>query len=148
VLVIGYGNELRRDDALGPHLGRAIAGWNLPGVTIRVCHQLLPELAEAISGCDAVFFLDAHLDSSLSEVSVSPMDLNPQGFSGGHVSDPQGLLALCAAVYGRVPRAWWVRLRAEHIGFGIGLSSAGHRRLRPAEDQLRPLVESQVSCMR
>ena len=32
-LVIGYGNELRGDDALGPCAARRIAGWGLADVT-------------------------------------------------------------------------------------------------------------------
>src|SRR5580704_15594719 len=49
-LVIGYGNPLRSDDALGWHasrlLAQALAGQEVDVIT---CHQLTPELAEPLS---------------------------------------------------------------------------------------------------
>jgi hydrogenase maturation protease len=46
VLVLGYGNTLRRDDAVGPLAAEAVAGWGRPGVLALALPQLLPELAE------------------------------------------------------------------------------------------------------
>ena len=58
-LVIGYGNELRRDDGLGPQAARAVAGWGMPGVLALSCHQLTPELAEIVADAEEALFIDA-----------------------------------------------------------------------------------------
>ena len=59
LLVIGYGNELRGDDGVGPRVARAVSDWRLPGVTALAVHQLAPELAEPLSLSDAAVFVDA-----------------------------------------------------------------------------------------
>ena len=59
LLVIGYGNTLRRDDGVGPHVAEAIAALALPGVEALVCPLLTPELAEAIARARRVVFVDA-----------------------------------------------------------------------------------------
>ena len=46
LLVIGYGNSLRRDDGVGPRVAEAIEALNLPGVQTLVCQLLSPEHAE------------------------------------------------------------------------------------------------------
>src|SRR5690348_4191750 len=55
VLVIGYGNPLRRDDGVGWAVASGLAGRF---ETIAV-HQLTPELAEPISRARHVVFVDA-----------------------------------------------------------------------------------------
>jgi Ni,Fe-hydrogenase maturation factor len=49
ILVIGYGNELRGDDAIGQWVARAVAA-----------HQLTPELAEDLAHTDYAVFVDAY----------------------------------------------------------------------------------------
>ncbi len=45
ILVLGYGNELRGDDGLGPLVARTVADANIPGVRVLTARQLLPEFA-------------------------------------------------------------------------------------------------------
>jgi len=64
VLIIGYGNPLRGDDG---------AGWQAAGilkerirderVQVVRSHQLMPEMAEAISRARKVIFIDADCDN-------------------------------------------------------------------------------------
>ena len=49
-LVIGYGNELRGDDAVGPLVARTAESWQRPGLRALAVQQLTPELAEDIAG--------------------------------------------------------------------------------------------------
>jgi Ni,Fe-hydrogenase maturation factor len=58
-LVIGCGNDLRGDDALGPLAATAVAAWDMPGVQALAVHQLMPELAEALAEADLAIFVDA-----------------------------------------------------------------------------------------
>src|SRR5687767_15002380 len=63
LLVIGYGNTLRRDDGVGPRVAETVGALRLPGVRTLVCQQLSPEHAEPISQADAVVFVDAAVDA-------------------------------------------------------------------------------------
>ena len=60
-LIIGYGNPMRGDDAIGCHAARQLEQhfWNDPDVEVIAAQQLIPEMAEDISLRDFVLFLDA-----------------------------------------------------------------------------------------
>ena len=59
-LVIGYGNRLRSDDGAGPRVAERLAS---DGVAVRVCDQLVPELADDLKGRAVVVFVDAATSS-------------------------------------------------------------------------------------
>ena len=61
VLVIGYGNTLRGDDAAGVKAAELISRHH-PEFEYIYLHQLVPELAEQIAERDFVFFIDAQKD--------------------------------------------------------------------------------------
>ena len=112
-----------------------------------VAHQLVPEQAQALAATQAVIFIDASLDSAVSGVSVTAMAPGRERPNDGHVCNPEGLLALCRAVYGRVTKAWWVCVRAKDVGFDTGLSPGARERIKPALARLRRLLGS-IKCMK
>ena len=63
LLVIGYGNTLRRDDGVGPGVAEAVAALGLPGVQTLACALLTPELAEPVARAGMVVFVDAAVDA-------------------------------------------------------------------------------------
>jgi hydrogenase maturation protease len=130
VLVIGYGNQLRRDDGLGPKVALAIGAMNLPGVRVITCHQLTPELADPISRADAVIFIDAAVAGARVQVTAlsaaSPSELR------AHTSDPSALLGMARLVFNRCPQAWWITVPAFDMGFGEGLSDQAQETLNTA----------------
>jgi hydrogenase maturation protease len=137
LLVIGYGNELRRDDAVGPRAARAVAAWRLPGVEGVATHQLTPELAERIGEAERVVFVDAGQDDV---VLMRPVKPSQTAQVIGHTGEPRGLLALAEALYGRRPEAWLITLPAPELGFGEGLSVAAEHGLAEALRQIRALA--------
>jgi hydrogenase maturation protease len=137
LLVIGYGNELRRDDAAGPRVARAVAAWQLPGVEGIAAHQLTPELAERIGEAERVVFVDAGQDD---RVLTRPLESSRAARVLGHTGEPRELLALAEALYGRRPEAWLITLPAPELGFGEGLSAAAERGLAEALRQIRTLA--------
>ncbi len=130
ILVIGYGNELRRDDALGPKVAGILESRHWPGLRVITCHQLTPELADPISRADAVLFIDAAV--ATTEVRVQPLKAGSPPTASGHTSDPSTLLGLAQALSGRSPRAWWLTVPAFDTGFGEGLSEPAQAHLRAA----------------
>ena len=129
VLVLAYGNPLRRDDGVGWVIGERLAEL-LPeeAVDVRVLHQLTPELAEPISRAERVIFVDAaeparrmnsasDTENPLKRV-VAPDDsddepgaihwteIQPSSFTAQpftHQVDPASLLAAAQELFGYAP---------------------------------------------
>ncbi len=110
LLVIGYGNELRGDDAAGRVVADRIDELGLPGVMVRSVTQLVPELTVDLTAADRVVFVDADVTvSSLVprriETDRGADDSDRSGRSGAmtHHTTPESLLGLALAVGSRVP---------------------------------------------
>lgn len=73
VLIVGYGNPLRRDDGVGWYAAQRLS-HELSGEQAEViaCHQLMPELAERISQTDLVIFIDAAVGTSPGAFPAPP----------------------------------------------------------------------------
>lgn len=121
-LVIGYGNDLRGDDAAGPRVAAAVADWGLPQVRALPMQQLLPELAPLLAEARAVFFVDATLSFEVSEFRACPLSPTAGAPGLGHFGDPGPLLALTERLFGRVPEAWLLLVPGRRFGFGEPLS--------------------------
>ncbi len=118
ILVIGYGNELRRDDAAGPLAARVVASWALPGVEAISSHGLMPEMAEPLSRAERAVFIDA-----AEGVSVEALPVAPEGTPAlGHAGGPGWLLGLARRAFGRAPQAWLVTVPAADLGHGEGMT--------------------------
>jgi hydrogenase maturation protease len=140
ILVIGYGNTLRGDDAVGQRVAQVVSSWNRPGVTSIAVHQLTADLAEPLSKVDLVVFVDAKL--ARDEDSVAVQALEPSNATGslGHTSDPRSLLALALAVFGRHPQAWLVSVPAVDFTLREGLSAVTSRAAEAAISQIAALI--------
>ena len=97
-VVIGYGNTLRNDDAVGPRAATIVQGWGLPGVTALAVHQLTPELAEPIAAARLAVFVDSRfiVDGERLGVEVVSLEHAEGETSFGHDSNPWRILALGA----------------------------------------------------
>jgi hydrogenase maturation protease len=146
ILVLGYGSELRGDDALGPRAAEAIASWALPGAQVCCLPQLAPELAEPISRARAVLFLDARFSPDPREPEAIELTPDNESLVTTHRSDPQALLALARGLYGRSPRAWLIRLPAESFEIGAPLSPLAEQSLARALPLARALLERVGAC--
>jgi hydrogenase maturation protease len=142
LLVIGYGNELRGDDAVGPRLAAAVAAWELPGVRVQVCHQLTPELAEPIAAARMVVFVDAALAALTPTVQTRRSQPAGSRHFAGHTGDPGWLLKLAQTAFGRCPPAWWVTIPAVDFEFGEPLSQTAERGLAAALDEVGKICAS------
>lgn len=119
LLLIGYGNSIRRDDGVGPAVVARFL--NHSGLRVLICQQLTPELAVDLSKCERVLFVDAEISDgdsprmrALSPVS-DPVKL-------GHVINPEWLLGLTEAMAGSRPLAWLVTLPVQELSYGEMLS--------------------------
>ena len=139
-LVIGYGNGLRGDDAIGIVIAEAVAAWNLPHVKVIACHQLTPELSEDISEAALVIFADAAATGSPGDVTLTAVEPADPTTSSAHAGDPARLLGLAQVVFGKCPPAWTITVAAEDMDFREGLTETAQRGVNEALARVRGLV--------
>jgi hydrogenase maturation protease len=141
LLVIGYGNTLRRDDGVGPKVADAIAALALPGV-MAVAHPLLtPELADPISRARIAVFVDAAVDAP-REVQLRKLAPADTSQIMAHAASPATMLALARDVFGHAPEAWLLTIPAENIGIGEELSAFAQRGLETALGEIKQLAKT------
>ncbi|SBO43392.1 hydrogenase maturation protease [Cyanobium sp. NIES-981] len=132
--IVGIGNPLRGDDGVGALLAEQAGG--------RSVHQLTPELAAELAPLQRVLFIDAWLAPEVAGATPSPrldplpVAARPGDGSTSHRLEPAELVAITAALYGRAPRAAWLRVPAFALGHGSALSAP----LRASLPQARRLL--------
>lgn len=143
-LVIGVGNELRRDDGLGPWLAGRIAESGIPGVATRTVQQLTPELAAAIVQHDRVLFIDAdrvHAEPTLTRVSAK------LGSSRlGHALGAEEVMAFVETLSDRGPPAWLALVPGSDFEFGEGLSESAAKAAAAALIRIDALLRGVDPC--
>jgi hydrogenase maturation protease len=141
VLVIGYGNDLRSDDAVGKRIAEAVATWKCPYVQALAVHQLTPELTVKLANVERAIFVDAHTATHDQEVQVCPLKPIYTGGIAGHTGDPQSLLALTKALYSYCPQAWWVTIPGVNFEVGDSLSLIAKRGVSVALERIDQLIQ-------
>ncbi len=141
VLVIGYGNDLRSDDAVGKRVAEGVATWNLPYVQAHAVHQLTPELAATLAKFERAIFVDAYITTDDKEVGVHPLEPDHTGEIAGHTGDPQSVLALTQALYEHCPQAWWVTVPGVNFGVGDSLSLKAEQGVAKALERIEQLLK-------
>ncbi|MCP4544908.1 MAG: hydrogenase maturation protease [bacterium] len=133
MLLIGYGNPGRLDDGLGPAVAKAIAGLDLPGVSVDSDYQLTVEDAGDVAKYDKVIFVDA--DTSGAEPFWVKRLLPSEGsltFSTHSIS-PAGVLQLARDLFHSEPECWLMGIRGyEFNEFGEVLSDKAQANLAEA----------------
>ena len=143
VLVIGYGNTLRGDDAFGPVVADRLRQTVDPDrVSVVTCHQLTPELAADVAACERVIFIDASLASPAGKLVCRPLSAaDASGASLVHTFGPGQLIALADLGYGRAPPAMLLTVGGQHFDLG-------DRQLSPlVAAAVDPAVKSAVECI-
>lgn len=143
VLVVGYGNELRSDDGIGPavvaHLAR---DPRFRDVDVRAAHQLTPELALDASGAALLVLVDAAADAPAGEVAVRRLD--PGAAAGDvmtHHVDPAGLVGPARELWGAAPPVVVISVGVASLDVGERLSSAVEAAIPRVADAIVAVIE-------
>jgi hydrogenase maturation protease len=100
-LLIGVGNTLRGDDAVGIRVAER-ARSRFPQLDVLCAHGLSPELADTVAQYDLLLIVDASLTAASLQVSaVIPASSGAK--IQAHTMTPAGLLGLAAALYEHTP---------------------------------------------
>ena len=124
ILVIGFGNLLRGDDAIGCHAAHALEEHfrDDPQVEVIAAQQLTPEMADDLARNEFVLFLDASYGEqpgTIRQAALSP-ESGPGGFS--HHLTPSSLLAAAGQLYGDSPLAMTITMAGWSFELGNKLS--------------------------
>jgi len=122
ILIIGYGNPLRRDDGVGWAVIEALQQATLPNVTCLAVHQLTPELSETMSLAEMVILIDARIEGHAGELKITPVIAHADAPSMTHHLSPQGLLAMTNWLYDMLPFTILITITGADFGLGEGLS--------------------------
>ena len=128
ILILGYGNTLRKDDGLGIYAAQALSSLTLPdGVEIFTYQQLSPELSPLLAQTEHAIFIDAALVSNGEKPgTINTRTLQPRTSQPGSIThhfDPETLLAMAQTLYGHAPQATLFSVNAGSFNLEEGLSS-------------------------
>lgn len=124
ILIIGYGNPLRRDDGIGwevaDRLRQAVPSTN---IEILSRHQLTPELCETISHFDQVILIDAAAGTCTGEITCKEVNSGPVNTpTFSHQFTPETLLGTTQELFHASPRILIYTIVGEDFDYGEGLS--------------------------
>jgi hydrogenase maturation protease len=123
LLIIGYGNPLRRDDGIGWHIVHELLKSRYSSnVEIVARVQLTPELAEPISRAGMVLFIDASRECRPGEIRQGRILAQEMKSALNHHVSAEGLLQLADDVYYARPEAYVFSVGVESFAYGEELS--------------------------
>ena len=136
LLLFGYGNPGRGDDALGPELIARIAQMHLAGVECQNDMQLQAEHVTDLNECNQVLFIDA--DMACGEpYEFSEIDASRDYSYTSHAMSPSALLHAYREVYGQnAPHSFLLRIRGYDFELGDPLSDKATDNLEAAMQQV------------
>jgi hydrogenase maturation protease len=141
-LIIGYGNQSRRDDGIGWFVIEQLAALKLPGVELETGQQLEIEASETISRFDTVIFVDAAIPEAPEAIQRSVVTPNFQSHAVAHYMTPADVLSLCKTLHGREPRAVLFSIRGRDFDFGTNLSPEVEQAARKVVKQIAEIIRS------
>jgi len=148
VLVYGYGNPGRQDDALGIEMANMIEQWaekhKIGNIEVDTNYQLNVEDAEKISTKDVVVFVDAsqediheykfsHLESSSEKVEFTM-----------HAVSPGYVLHICKELFSKTPKTCLMGIKGYEWDFKEGLSDNAKLNLEQAFQFLTRKLEAYI----
>jgi len=142
ILLIAWGNSLRRDDGAGLLLAELLekswllGNWRVQRISV---HQLTPELAEVIAAerVAAVVFFDSRVtteEQGKHGVEVHRLALSDSSPSLAHHCNPETMMLYALWLYGKSIPCWIVSVPAGDFAHGEGLSTMAQEAIAEALD--------------
>ena len=142
VLIIGYGNAVRSDDALGIHAAHALGDYYRDRADVRTIptSQLSWELAEDLSQADFVLFLDASVAEAPGTIVEEDIDSRSSTTELTHHCTPGALLITSVQLYGKAPCVVSLTMVGSSFDVGVGLSQLVKSRFEEFLDKAKAIV--------
>jgi hydrogenase maturation protease len=143
LVVLGWGNPSRGDDALGPEfLARAeLLAQHAPcDIEFVTDFQLQPEHSSDLLGRDLALFVDASTTAPTPFLFSAVAPTRDRTFTS-HAMSPGALLSACADAFSSpLPAGFLLAIRGDRFELGDGLSLAAHANLGRAVAFFETLV--------
>ena len=135
ILIYGYGNPGRQDDALGILLSEKIEAWarknNYSNISVDQNYQLNIEDADNISGYDLVIFLDASV-KEIESVLIEPVIPELKTDFSMHSVTPAFVLGLSQQIFNKAPDTYQIHIRGYKYDFMEPLTEKAKKNLELA----------------
>jgi len=154
ILIIAYGNSLRRDDGAGLILGemleQALKARGL-AVTRLALHQLTPDVALSGAADDVktVVFVDTRVaapDEKQPTLQLCPLPSDQGTSSLGHQVGAPSIMAYARLLYEKKPPAWLLTVPGVDFDHGEGFSSFTQEILKSLPTLLEQLPQQWPLC--
>lgn len=140
ILIFGWGNPSRGDDALGPLFVERIEALNLPGVECLTDFQLQVEHALDLQGRQRILFVDASIDAP-APFSAERIEAEKDDSFTTHAMTPQSVLQVYRDLEDDdAAPTWLLAIRAESFELGEPPSPAAMENLAAAVDWARDWI--------
>ena len=132
VLIFGWGNPSRGDDALGPLFVERIEAMGLSGVECLTDFQLQVEHALDLHGRSRILFVDASIEAAAPFTAERIAPAKDASFTT-HAMTPQSVLQVYRDLEDEdPPPCWLLAIRAENCELGEGLGAQAQQNLEAA----------------
>jgi hydrogenase maturation protease len=143
LLVYGYGNPGRQDDALGPFFSEAIEKWaeeqGIDGITEDTNFQLNAEDALLLKDNDIVVFVDASKEE-IQDIWFRELEPAAKVEFSTHFMRPASVLAFAKDLYQVTPKAYLLSIKGYEWEFNLPLSAQAESNLAKALDFLKEKI--------
>ncbi len=132
-LLIGFGNQGRGDDGLGPVFAERIEKRAPADLEIDIDYQLTVDHALAVAEADLVVFADAMIGAE-GDFTFTPIGAEGATVMGSHELTPEAVMTLAKTLYGHEPPAYVLGISGWDYGeVKEGLSAEAKAHLDAAE---------------
>ena len=132
ILVYGYGNPGRQDDALGSEFINLTNTWiennNILNIQTDCNYQLNIEDAERISNFDKVFFVDA-VENSIKDFELRSISPSQDVSFSTHSVHPAYILYMCDKIFDKRPTAFLIQIKGYEWNFMAGMTMRAKKNL-------------------
>ena len=142
VFILGYGNTMRGDDALGIHAAHALYDFycNDGGIRVLATSQLTFDLAEDISQAQLIIFIEATEAGVPGEIQTEKLLPADEKVRFTHHWTPRTLLTLSKQLYGKAPSAVMLTMSVASNETGVGLSAEVQSRMPELLEHAKTVV--------
>lgn len=100
--IIGYGNELRGEDAFGLDVIKELQKLSLKDTKLISAHQLTPEIVLELQEADEIIFIDTCLDEKNPYALACSLS-RQSGLNLSHHISPKTIIYMLKSLYARLP---------------------------------------------
>lgn len=143
ILIIGYGNSLAGDDALGFYTISELHGTEMPqGTSVKYIHQLMPEHSSEFTEYDTLIFIDAEgakVPGELKYRKVFKENLKNTAATA-HEFTLDTILLMGYWLYGKMPEIHLITVTGCNFRTGENISTAVKRKIPEVIDMIFSII--------